>query len=189
LGYGGNLKRALTTAIEKGADIIVDLHPDGEYKPSAIVPAIEEIKKGAELVMGNRFDGGRSPAESGMYAWKVAPLIFLNWMCKKIFGLPITDYHQGFRVYTRQALQKTNYIDYSNDYSFSLEILAQAAFYKIQVGQVPVEVNYTGDNRGASFKHTIVYSLKIFKVLFFFLAAKLGFSSVLFQRSKLTGND
>jgi glycosyltransferase involved in cell wall biosynthesis len=185
LGYGGNLKRALTTALEKGADIIVDLHPDGEYMPSAIVPAIEEIKKGAELIMGNRFYGKTSLTNTGIYWWKVFPLKALNWICKKILGMPITDYHQGFRVYTRQALQKTNYIDYSNDYSFSLELLAQAAFYKIKVSQVPVEVLYTGDKRGSSLKHTIVYSLKIFKVLFFFLGAKLGFSSVLYQKSKL----
>jgi glycosyltransferase involved in cell wall biosynthesis len=184
LGYGGNLKRALTRALEKGADIIVDLHPDGEYKPSAIVPAIEEIKKGAELIMGNRFYSKTSLSNKGMYWWKVLPLKVLNWICKKILGLPITDYHQGFRVYTRQALQKTNYIDYSNGYIFSLELLAQAAFYKIKVSQVPVEVLYTGDKRGSNLKHTIVYSLKIFKVLLFFLMAKFGFSSVLFQKSR-----
>lgn len=189
LGYGGNLKRALTASLEKGADIIVDLHPDGEYLPSGIVPAIEEIKKGAELIMGNRFYSKTSIKNKGMYWWKVLPLKVLNRSCKIILGLPITDYHQGFRVYTRRFLKKTNYLDYSNDYSFSLELLAEAAFYKIKVSQVPVEVLYTGDKRGSSLKHTIVYSLKIFKVLFFFLMAKLGFSSTLFQKSKLIGSD
>ena len=114
--------------------------------------------------------------------------MFLNWMCKQILGLPITDYHQGFRVYTRKALEKTTYLDYSNGYIFSLELLAQAAFYGIKVGQVPVEVNYTGDKRGSNLKHTIVYGLKIFKVLFFFLMAKLGFSSALYPKFKLITN-
>ena len=180
LGYGGNMKRAISIALSKGADIIVDIHPDSEYKPSAIVPAIEEIKKGSEFVLGNRFFGHKSPSESGMYAWKVLPLIFLSWLCKKILRLPIQDYHQGFRVYTKQLLEKVNYKNNANDYSFSLELLAQAAFHKIKVSEVPVEVDYSGEKRGASLKSSIVYSLKTLKVLLVYLAAKSGIRSSLF---------
>ena len=181
LGYGGNLKHALSIALERGADIIVDIHPDSEYKPSAIVPAIEQIKKGSEFVLGNRFFEDKNPTESGMYAWKVLPLIFLSWICKKILRLPINDYHQGFRVYTRQLLEKVNYKDNANDYSFSLELLAQAAFHKIKVSQVPVEVNYTGEKRGASLKSSIIYSLNTLKILFIYICAKLGLPSKLFK--------
>ncbi len=169
-------------ASQKGGDIIVDIHPDDEYKPSAIAPAILEVKNGSEFVLGNRFFDNKSPAEHGMYAWKVAPLIVLSWLCKKILRLPIADYHQGFRVYTKQLLEKVNYLDNSNDYSFSFELLAQAAFHKVKVSQVPVEVNYTGDKRGASLKSSIIYSLKTLKVLLIFILAKLGFPSVLFKK-------
>lgn len=184
LGYGGNLKRALSMALERGADIIVDIHPDDEYKPSAIFPAIEEIKKGSEFVLGNRFFDNKSPAQKGMYAWKVAPIVMLSWICKKVLRLPISDYHQGFRVYTKQLLEKVNYADNSNDYSFSIELLAHAAFYKIRVSQVPVEVNYTGDKRGASLKSSIIYSLKTLKVLCLFIGAKLGIPSDLFNNPR-----
>lgn len=181
LGYGGNLKRALSMALQKGADIIVDIHPDGEYKTSAIAPGIEAAKNGSEFVLGNRFFDNKSPAQSGMYAWKVLPLIFLSWICKKTLRLPIDDYHQGFRVYTRKLLEKVNFNNNSNDYSFSLELLAQAAFRKIKVSQVPVEVSYTGEKRGASLTSSIIYSLKTLKVLFIFICAKLGFPSPLFR--------
>ena len=182
LGYGGNLKRTLSMALEKGADIIVDLHPDGEYKPSAILPAIEEIKKGAEFGLGNRFYDGKSPAKDGMYAWKVLPLLLLSWLSNFILRLPISDYHQGFRVYTRSLLEKVNFLENSNDYSFSIELLAQAAFHKIKVSQVPVEVAYTGDKRGASLKSSIMYSLDTLKILTFYLAAQFGFSHTIFKK-------
>lgn len=182
LGYGGNLKRTLSIALYKGADIIVDIHPDGEYKPSAIVPAIEEIKRGSEFVLGNRFFKGHNPTESGMHAWKLLPIKSLNWICKKILRLPITDYHQGFRVYSRKLLKNVNFMANSNNYIFSLELLAQSASHKIKVTEVPVEVNYSGDKRGASLKNCILYSLQTFNVLLIFIGAKIGFSHIIFQK-------
>ncbi len=180
LGYGGNLKKALNLALSKGADIIVDIHPDGEYLPSAILPAIEKIKNGSEFVLGNRFHGGKNPTEDGMHAWKVLPLRFFSWASDTVLRLPISDYHQGFRVYTKSLLQKVKFMNNSNDYSFSFELLAQSAFHKIKVSQVPVEVAYTGEKRGASLKNSIIYTLNTLKILFIYLGAKIGIPSKLF---------
>lgn len=180
LGYGGNLKKALTIALKKGADIIVDIHPDGEYLPSAILPAIEKIKSGSEFVLGNRFHDGKNPAEDGMHIWKVLPLRFLSWASDTVLRLPINDYHQGFRVYTKSLLEKVKFMNNSNDYSFSFELLAQSAFHKIKVSQVPVEVAYTGEKRGASLKNSIIYTLNTLKILFIYLGAKIGIHSKLF---------
>ncbi len=181
LGYGGNLKRALSIALGEGADIIIDIHPDGEYKPSAILPAIREIENGSEFVLGNRFFKGHKPTENGMYAWKLLPLVMLGWISKVVLKLPIDDYHQGFRVYTRKLLERVNFRANSKDYAFSIELLAQAAFHKIKVSQVPVEVSYTGDKRGASLKNSILYSLRTLKILLFYIGAKFGFSHVIFH--------
>ncbi|MEK7138471.1 MAG: glycosyltransferase family 2 protein [Patescibacteria group bacterium] len=186
LGYGGNLKRALLIALQKEADIIVDIHPDGEYKPSAIVPAIEAIKDGSEFVLGNRFFKGHKPTENGMYTWKLLPLMMLGWISKVVLRLPIDDYHQGFRVYTRKLLEEVNFKANSNDYAFSIELLAQAAFYNIRTSLVPVEVSYTGDKRGASLKNSIIYSLRTLKVLFLYTVAKCGFTHPLFHKPPTT---
>lgn len=172
LGYGGNLKRALSVALSKGAEIIVDIHPDGEYKPSAILPALEAVERGAELVLGNRMGGGKTLSESGMYSWKILPIAFLNWLCRMILRLPIHDMHQGFRVYTRPLLEKVNFKANSNDYLFSFEILAQAAYHKAKISEVPVEVAYTGQKRGASLRSSIAYTIGTLCVLGAYLYAK-----------------
>src|SRR3989344_1778044 len=105
LGYGGNMKRALDLALDHGAEIIVDLHPDNEYSSSAIPMALRKIEKGYEFILGNRFKNTYSPLKSGTRFWKIVPIIFLNFIDKVILNIKIDDLHQGFRVYTKTFLQ------------------------------------------------------------------------------------
>lgn len=184
LGYGGNIKKAIFIALGLGADIIVDIHPDGEYLTNAIPLAISKIKNGSEFVLGNRFTQVDNPLKNGMYFWKLIPIIFLNWISKIILRAGIDDYHQGFRVYTRNMLEKINFEDNSNNYLFSFELIAQAVFNKIKISQVSVETKYTGKKRGASLKDSIKYSLGVFKILFLFLLAKLKYNNQLFRIQK-----
>lgn len=181
LGYGGNLKRALQLALRKGADIIVDLHPDDEYKPSAIVPALAAVEQGTEFVLGNRLGGGKSFRDIGMYSWKIIPVAVLNWLCKTVLQLPIHDFHQGFRVYTRSLLEKVNFEENSNNYIFSFEILAQAAYSGARITEVPVDAAYTGEKRGASLKNSILYTLGVLSILGAYLLAKTLYTSKLFK--------
>lgn len=182
LGYGGNLKRTLAIALERGADVIIDIHPDGEYKPSAIPAAIAEIDKGFQFVLGNRFTSTTNPLKKGMYFWKVIPLRILTWIDRVILNIPINDFHQGFRVYTRGMLEKVNFEANSNNYIFSFELIAQSAFNNIKISQVPVETSYTGKKRGASLKNSLIYSLDTFKILFWFILAKLNYKKSIFQK-------
>lgn len=182
LGYGGNMKRALDIALEKGTDIIIDIHPDGEYKPSAIPDAIKKVKDGSEFVLGNRFTGLAKPLRSGMYFWKWIPIRILNQIDKIILGINLDDFHQGFRVYTKKMLKKIDYHINSNNYLFSFELIVQAIFRNIKIAQVPVETSYTGKKRGASLKNSIKYSLGTFKILLLYILAKLGFKIRLFQK-------
>lgn len=185
LGYGGNLKRALAIALSHGADIIVDIHPDGEYKPSAIPLALKKIQKdGFEFVMGNRFTNIANPLKSGMHIWKVLPLLTLSCIDRLILGLNITDFHQGFRVYTRNLLEKVGFEKNSNNYLFSFELIAQSVFNGVKIDEVPVETNYVGEKRGASFKNSIKYSLDTFKILALYLLAKIGIKTKIFKRPK-----
>src|SRR5712692_9727796 len=77
-------RKALSIVKELGMDIIIDLHPDGEYDHSAIPQAISEIKNGADFVLGNRFTTITQPLESGMYFWKLIPILFLNTVARLI---------------------------------------------------------------------------------------------------------
>lgn len=182
LGYGGNMKRAMNLALKSGADTIIDIHPDGEYKPSAIPQALEEIESGSEFVLGNRFTSLDKPLQSGMYFWKWIPIRILNYIDKMILKVNLDDFHQGFRVYTRKMLKKVNYEANSNNYLFSFELIAQAAYQGIKISQVSVETNYTGKKRGASLKNSIKYSLGTFKVLSLYILSKLGFQTEIFKK-------
>ena len=181
LGYGGNMKRAIEIALSRGADVIVDIHPDGEYKPSAIPAALEKVRNGAGLVLGNRFTTLSKPLESGMYSWKIIPIVAMNTFDRFALGVPVHDLHQGFRVYTRKLLESVNYTANTNGYLFSFELIAEAKFKKIPIAEVPVETNYTGEKRGASLKNSLKYSFATFKVLALYYGAKLGFVSEIFK--------
>lgn len=182
LGYGGNLKRALNLALEHGADIVVDIHPDGEYKPSAIPKALERVQnENYDLVLGNRFTSFDKPLKNGMFAWKILPILTLNFIDRTLLRISAHDLHQGFRVYTKKLLNKINFNQNSNNYLFSFELIAQAKAAKLKIGEVPVETHYSGKKRGASLKSVIRYSLGTFKILFFYFAAKAGIKNRIFK--------
>ena len=182
LGYGGNMKRAISIGLKLGGDILVDIHPDGEYKPFAIGPALKKINEGALFVLGNRFYSSKAPLKSGMYVWKYYPLRILNLISGLILGLKINDYHQGFRVYTKKFLNKVNYKSNSSGFLFSFELIAQAAYWKIPTAQVPVDTEYSGTKRGATLKKSVIYSLEIFWVLLLYILAKIGYKSSIFTK-------
>lgn len=181
LGYGGNVKKAIFLALKQGANIIIDIHPDGEYIPTAISSAIYKIEHGAEFILGNRFTTMDKPLKTGMYFWKIIPIITLNWLCKKILRAGIDDYHQGFRVYTRKMLKKINFEKNSNNYLFSIELISQAVLNKVIINQVPVETKYEGKKRGASLKDSVKYFLQTLKVLILFILAKIGLNTKIFK--------
>ena len=181
LGYGGNMKRALSIGLQLGGDVFVDIHPDGEYLPSSIPAALKKVEEGAWFVLGNRFSNMATPLKSGMYFWKFIPIVGLNLLARLILQTDIKDLHQGFRVYTRRLLEKNSFENYSNGYLFSIEMIAQAIFNKISIAQVPVETRYTGKKRGARLKHSILYTTGTIKILLFFLAAKVGIKSKIFS--------
>ncbi len=180
LGYGGNMKRALSIGMRLGGDIFVDIHPDGEYKPSAIAPALTKILNGVYLVLGNRFYSKDKPLKSGMFVWKYVMIRILNNIDKIVLGLNINDYHQGFRVYTRDLLKVINYKINTNGFLFSFELIAQAAFHKLEVSQVPVNTSYSGKKRGATLRKSVIYSIGTFWVLILYILARLGIKSKLF---------
>src|SRR3989344_4786460 len=190
LGYGGNLKKALSIALLREAEIIVDIHPDNEYKPDAIKPALKLINNGSDLVVGNRFyDLNYVFNKSGMFIWKIIPLLTLNIISRVVLKTNISDLHQGFRVYTKKLLEKIKFESNSNNYLFSFELICQAVFVNAKTSEVPVNTNYLGKKRGAKLVSSINYSLGTFKIMLLFILAKLGIKTRIFKqpRTKLFG--
>jgi glycosyltransferase involved in cell wall biosynthesis len=182
LGYGGNLKFCLSEALKMGADVIVELHPDGEYLLDGIAPALLEIKNGARLVLGNRFTKHTDPRQAGMFWWKYPVLRLLTFLHNLVLRTKIPDLHQGFRVYTKEMLQVCDYRKCSNSFLFSFQIIAQSVFRRQTVSSVPVGTRYTGKKRGATLGHSLRYSFGTFIVLGQFFLARRGVKMALFMK-------
>ena len=174
LGYGGNLKRALSICLEEGADIIVDIHPDGEYGTNVLPSAISKMKDGADLVLGNRFRSTKGTLQSGMFIWKYVVIKFLNYSCAVVLKTSGIDFHTGFRVYSRRLLKTANYIDNNSGFLFSFEIIVQCIYHHLRLEHVPVETHYSGSKRGASLKFCVIYVLQTLGVLAHIVLNKFG---------------
>ncbi len=159
LGYGGNLKYCITHALARGADIIIELHPDGEYAPDGVASGLHAIKSGAQFVLGNRFAGNDRSIPAGMIYIKYVVTRVLTSVQNAILGTHIPDLHQGFRIYTRKLLEQIPWRATSDSFLFSFEIIVYAVRARASIDSVAVTARYRGNKRGAAWWPTIVYTL------------------------------
>ena len=187
-GYGGNLKAGIKKAIEMGADYIVEIHGDGaQFNPKSISFALPYMKKegGAQLILGSRFVFPRKALENGMPLIRFVANKFLSFFDKLILRLPLTEFHTGFRIYGKKLLKTAPYLENTNDYLFSFQIIAQAAYYKMEVKEVPVEADYNAEHTSHSIKGAAWYAIRTFGVLTQFSLAKTGlYYNKIFKRIK-----
>ncbi|TSC80410.1 MAG: C-methyltransferase [Candidatus Peregrinibacteria bacterium Gr01-1014_25] len=175
-GYGGNLKAGLTHALERGADYIVEIHGDGQFHPSALRHAMPFIREGREFIIGSRFIHPRRALELKMPLIRFLANRGLSFIDRIVLGLPFTEFHTGFRIYSREFLNAVPWRDNSNDYLFSFQIIAQAAYARARVAEVPVEADYRGDHTSHSIKGASIYAFQTFRVLADYILARLGIS-------------
>lgn len=185
-GYGGNLKAGLEKALEFGADYIVEIHGDGaQFNPYSLNYALEPMRQGAQFILGSRFQDPRQALKNGMPLIRYVANRFLSFFDRLVLQLPFTEFHTGFRIYGRDFLKAVPYQDNSNDYLFSFQIIAQAAYYKIKVAEVPVEADYKSEHTSHAITGAAIYALTTFVILFNYLTAKAGlFYTRLFPRLK-----
>ncbi|MSS74654.1 glycosyltransferase family 2 protein [Candidatus Pacearchaeota archaeon] len=183
-GYGGNLKAGIQQALKMGADYIVEIHGDGaQFNPISIKYALPFMQEGkAQLILGSRFTVPGKARENGMSLIRFLANRGLSFFDRAVLGLPLTEFHTGFRIYGRRLLETAPIADNTNDYLFSFEIIAQAAYYGFTVKEVPVEADYKAEHTSHSLKGAAWYAIRTFKVLGAFVAAKLGIYTKLFKR-------
>ncbi len=184
LGYGGNVKYSIRKGIELGADYIVDLHGDGQYDPSAIPAALAKAREGYDLVLGSRFIDPKQPLRDGMPWSRYLANIGLSAIERFVLDLSVTEFHTGFRVYTKR-LAETVALDATADgFLFGFEIIAQARFCDLKIGEVPIRCSYKEEHTSISIPKSILYSFQTFRTLALYLLAKAGFSTTLFVCKK-----
>lgn len=182
MGYGGNMKLGMKKAIELGADYIVEIHGDGQFDVDFIRPAIEKIKKdNCGLVLGTRFFDKLQPIKDGMPLIKYVANRSLTFIENIILGTWLGEFHTGARVYSKEAIQAVDLTHTSNAPLFGFEIIAQIIFKKFKVGEVSVRSYYNRPHSSMNLESSAIYAVKTFGTLFYFLCAKLGFKTKLFD--------
>ena len=173
LGYGGNQKTCYKLALEKGADIVVMLHPDYQYDPRFIPYLVEPIKnKHFDIMLGSRITSRKKVLAGGMPLYKYISNRFLTFCENIILGLSLSEYHTGYRAYSRKALQKINFSANSNNFVFDAEILVQAAYYDLTIGEIFVPTKYFPEASIINFRKSLLYGLQTLSTLLKYLLAK-----------------
>jgi glycosyltransferase involved in cell wall biosynthesis len=172
-GYGGNQKTCYDAALAAGADIVVMLHPDYQYDGSRIPALIEPISSGqADLVLGSRLLG--DPLAGGMPRWKYVSNRFLTGLENLAFGLRLSEYHTGFRAYSRRLLEAIPYHLNSDDFVFDQELIAQVVTAGFEIREIAVPTRYFADASSVGLRRSIVYGLSTLGVVLRFVLHRAG---------------
>lgn len=182
LGYGGNMKFGLKKALELGAEYMVEIHGDGQYGVASIVPGLQKIQSGYDFVLGSRFVDWQQPLRDNMPFIRFAANIGLSFFDRLVLRTPLSEFHSGFRIYSRQLLETVGLKNSSNDFLYSFEIIVQAVFWKMKIGEVPVRCLYEKKHTSIELWSSMKYAIQMFWVLFLYLLAKLGLSIKLFKK-------
>jgi glycosyltransferase involved in cell wall biosynthesis len=164
-GYGGNQKTCYTEALKAGADIVVMLHPDYQYDPTLLPNLVEPLKAGeADVVLGSRLMQG-NVVEQGMPWWKFMGNRFLTGIQNRVMGHKLTEYHTGYRAFSRRVLEEVPFLLNSDNFVFDQEMLVQAMHLGFRIKEVPVPTRYFAEASSASFSASVVYGLSILWLL------------------------
>lgn len=160
VGYGGNQKTCYLEALQRDADVVVMLHPDGQYEPSLLPKMIGPILAGeADLVMGSRFLDG-DPVAGGMPQWKYLANRFLTTTENVILRTDFAELHTGYRAYSRKLLLEVPWLRNEVDFSFDSELLFQAVHFGFRVKEVPCRTIYADDASSVDVQQGVVYGIK-----------------------------
>lgn len=173
-GYGANQKTCYAEALRAGADVVVMVHPDYQYDPRLLPEIIRPLEQGeADVVLGSRLKSG-SAWRDGMPWWKYVANRFLTGVENAVFGLKLSEYHTGYRAYTRQVLEGVNFTFNSDKFIFDQEIIAQIVASGFRIAEVAVPTRYFPEASSAGFLASCRYGVGILWLMVRYLAHQRG---------------
>jgi glycosyltransferase involved in cell wall biosynthesis len=173
LGYGGNQKTCYRLALEKRADIVVMVHPDYQYTPKLIPAMVSMIANGLHpCVLGSRILGGYA-LKGGMPWWKYVSNRFLTAVQNALMGAKLSEYHTGYRAYSRELLQSMRLDHLSNDFLFDNQFLAQILWHGHTIGEVSCPTKYFAEASSINLQRSTFYGLGCLRVAFAFRLARI----------------
>jgi len=176
LGYGGNQKSCYRAALELGADIVIMLHPDYQYTPRLIPAMAAMIAYGEfDAVLASRILG-TGALKGGMPLYKYVANRFLTLFENLLLGHKLSEYHTGYRAFSRKILGQLPLENNSDDFVFDNQMLAQIIWFGYRIGELSCPAKYFHDASSINFRRSVVYGLGVVKTAIHFRLRKWGAS-------------
>jgi glycosyltransferase involved in cell wall biosynthesis len=173
-GYGGNQKTCYREALERGADIVVMVHPDYQYTPRLVTAIASMIAYGVyDVVLASRILGKTARA-GGMPVYKYIANRFLTFVQNLCLGLKLSEYHTGYRGFSRDVLLTLPLEENSDDFVFDNEMLTQITFFGFRIGEVSCPTKYLSEASSINFPRSLKYGMGCLGNSLYFVLARLG---------------
>ncbi len=179
-GYGGNQKTCYTEALRTGAEVVVMLHPDYQYTPKLLTAMASLIAVDQfDVVLGSRILSGGALA-GGMPVYKYVFNRLLTATENLLKGAKLSEYHTGYRAFSRRVLEELPLEENSDDFVFDSQMLAQCIFFGYRVGEVSCPTRYEPESSSINFRRSVIYGLGVLQTSAEFRLAKWGVHNRLF---------
>ena len=191
-GYGANQKTCYREALQHGADIVVMVHPDYQYSPKLVTAMASMIVSGHyDVVLGSRILGGGT-LQGGMPLYKYVANRALTLFENLALGVKLSEYHTGYRAFSREVLETLPLGENSDDFVFDNEMLAQAVYFGFRIGEISCPTKYFAEASSINFGRSVKYGFGVLGTSLNYVLQKWGLRhAALFDRKgrKITGQD
>ena len=184
VGYGGNQKTCYRKALDLEADIVVMVHPDYQYTPKLIPSMAFLIAQGLyQVVLGSRILG-KGALRGGMPLYKYIFNRLLTAFENVMIGAKLSEYHTGYRAFSREVLEKINFASNSDDFVFDNQMLSQVIFAGYEIGEITCPTKYFGEASSINFSRSVKYGLGVIVTSWMHLLQRLGLAKFEMYQSR-----
>ena len=174
LGYGGNQKTCYREALRLGADVVVMLHPDYQYTPRLLRAMASLVAEGLyDVVLGSRILGVGA-LRGGMPLYKYVSNRFLTALENLLVSYKLTEYHTGYRAFSREVLTTLPLLENSDDFVFDNQMLVQAIYFGFSIAEITCPTRYFAEASSINFRRSVVYGLGVLETALRFRLQKMG---------------
>jgi len=173
-GYGRNQQTCYREALAAGADVVIMVHPDYQYTPLLVTAMASMIAFGVyDVVLGSRILGGQA-RQGGMPGWKYIANRFLTLFENTCLGAKLSEYHTGYRAFSRPVLTNLPLLENSDDFVFDNQMLAQCVYFGFRIGEVSCPTKYFEEASSINFRRSVKYGLGVLLTSVQFRLQKIG---------------